>query len=103
MRGLEALAGNPQAKQGLSPAVPVHTKAAESRPARVRFPDPGGPLSKYAWDRPHRALSSSSCRFRGPLPARRVRFMGPYTRSNRSISTTKMVAPPTTTSTGMLG
>ena len=39
----------------------------------------------------------------GPLPASGVRFIEPYTRSNRSMSTTKMVAPPTTTSTGMEG
>ena len=91
-----------QDRQGRSPP-PVHTRAAASSPASVRLPEPAGPLRMYAWDRPRRAVSSSSCRFRGPLPARRVRFMGPYTRSNRSISTTKMVAPPTTTSTGMEG
>ena len=32
-----------QVKQGTSPP-PVHTRAAESRPARVRLPDPAGPL-----------------------------------------------------------
>ena len=40
--------------------------------------------------------------FEGTVARQRVEIH-PYTRSNRSMSTTKMVAPPTTTSTGMLG
>ena len=96
-----AAAGAGQAGQSAAPAV-AH-QGGGSRPARVRLPEPAGPLRMYAWERPRRAVSSSSCRFSGALPASRVRFIKTQTRSNRSISTTKMVAPPTTTSTGMEG
>ncbi len=96
-----AAAGAGQAGQSAAPAVAHQGGGQQARQ---------GPLAgarRAAEDvrvgEARRAVSSSSCRFSGALPASRVRFIKTQTRSNRSISTTKMVAPPTTTSTGMEG